>query len=101
MKVLVTGANGYIGQGVVRHLLDNHHEVVATDFSVEHVDDRANKVAGNIFDMENPYEEFGRPDVLVHLAWRDGFMHGSLNHINDLPNHYEFLMKMLKAGIKN
>ena len=74
MKVLVTGANGYIGQGVVRHLLDNHHEVVATDFSVEHVDERANKIAGNIFDMEEPFEELGCPDVLVHLAWRDGFM---------------------------
>ena len=100
MKVLVTGANGYIGQGVVRHLLDNNHEVVATDFAVDHVDARAIKVPGNIFETENPYEAFGCPDVLVHLAWRDGFMHGSLNHINDLPNHYDFLMKMLHAGIK-
>lgn len=100
MKVLVTGANGYVGQGTVRHLLDNGCEVIATDFALDHVDSRATKIAGNIFSMENPYEELGCPDVIVHLAWRDGFMHGSLNHINDLPNHYAFLMKMMEAGIK-
>ena len=31
MKVLVTGANGYLGQGVVKELLDKGHEVVAVD----------------------------------------------------------------------
>ena len=100
MKILVTGANGYVGQGVVRHLLDKHCEVVATDFSLDHVDARATKIAGNIFEMENPYEVFEKPDIVIHLAWRDGFMHGSINHINDLPNHYAFLIKLLNAGIK-
>lgn len=100
MKILVTGANGYVGQGVVRHLLDKHCEVVATDFSLDHVDARATRIAGNIFEMENPYEVFEKPDIVIHLAWRDGFMHGSINHINDLPNHYAFLIKLLNAGIK-
>lgn len=27
MKILVTGANGYLGQGVVKALLDNGHSV--------------------------------------------------------------------------
>lgn len=99
MKVLVTGANGYVGQGVVRHLLDNGYEVIATDFALNHVDSRATKIAGNIFEMENPYEELQAPDVVIHLAWRDGFMHSSLNHINDLPKHYAFLTKMLDLGV--
>ena len=29
MKILVTGANGYLGQGIVKELLDNGHNVVA------------------------------------------------------------------------
>nr|MCR5639685.1 NAD-dependent epimerase/dehydratase family protein [Lachnospiraceae bacterium] len=29
MKILVTGANGYLGQGIVKHILDHGHEVVA------------------------------------------------------------------------
>lgn len=38
MKILVTGANGYLGQGVVKALLDNGHNVVATDFKTTYVD---------------------------------------------------------------
>ena len=91
MKVLVTGANGYIGQGVVSNLLNRGHEVIATDFSLNHVDKRANLVISNIFDTTNPYITFDKPDTLLHLAWRDGFKHSSLNHFLDLPKHYEFI----------
>lgn len=41
MKILVTGANGYIGQGVVKAILDSGNEVIATDFSTQYVDERA------------------------------------------------------------
>lgn len=75
MKILVTGANGYLGQGVVKALLDNGHNVVATDFKTTYVDDRAEKVDGDLFSVEEPYIYFGKPDVLLHLAWRDGFVH--------------------------
>lgn len=44
MKILVTGANGYLGQGVVKALLDNGHSVVAADFKTNYVDDRAEKM---------------------------------------------------------
>ena len=40
MKILVTGANGYLGQGVVKALLDNGHSVVAADFKTNYVDAR-------------------------------------------------------------
>lgn len=100
MKILVTGANGYLGQGIVKAILDRGHEVVATDFSVQNVDDRAVKKACNLFEIEDPYIFFQQPDVLLHLAWRDGFVHYSDAHIMDLPKHYEFLQKMAKSDIK-
>ena len=31
MKILVTGANGFLGRGVVKQLLDDGMEVIATD----------------------------------------------------------------------
>ena len=99
MKILVTGANGYLGQGIVKKLIEDGNEVVAADFSTEHVDERAVRVDCNMFSVDDPYEYFGKPDVLLHLAWRDGFVHYSLNHINDLPDHYSFLQKMVDAGI--
>lgn len=100
MKVLVTGANGYLGQGVVKELLDKHIEVIATDVKINNIDNRAKKIEANLFEIESPYEYFEKPDVVLHMAWRDGFIHYSPSHINDLPKHYEFIKKMLESGLK-
>lgn len=100
MRILVTGANGYLGQGIVKSILDNNHVVVAADFKNNYTDNRAEKKDCNVFELEDPYEYFGSPDVVLHLAWRDGFVHYSDAHINDLPQHYIFLKKLANAGIK-
>lgn len=100
MKILVTGANGYLGKGVVKSLLDDGVEVIATDFKDDHIDKRAKIVRGDLFSVEDPYTYFGEPDAVLHMAWRDGFVHKSVNHINDLPKHYEFLHKMIECGVK-
>lgn len=100
MKILVTGANGYLGQGIVKQLLDNGAEVVATDFSVENVDNRAIKKACNLFEIDDPYTYFERPDVLLHLAWRDGFVHYSNAHFQDLPKHFMFIEQMAVSEIE-
>ena len=100
MKIVVTGANGYLGQGIVNELLNRGHFVIATDFKTPNVDDRAKKIECNLFEEESPYQLFDEPDVLLHLAWRDGFVHNSNAHIDDLPKHFAFLKKMAESGIK-
>lgn len=100
MKILVTGANGYLGQGIVKTLINKGNEVIATDFKLTNVDERAKKIEGNLFDIENPYQYYNKPDVVLHMAWRDGFIHYSDNHIIDLPKHYEFIKKLLDGGLK-
>ena len=100
LKILVTGANGYLGQGIVRSILNNGHCVVATDFNTQFVDERAERIACNLFEVDNPYSFFGEPDVLLHLAWRDGFVHYSSAHIEDLHKHYAFIKKMVDGGIQ-
>ena len=67
MKILVTGANGYIGQGVVKTILDSGNEVIATDFSTQYVDERAKRIDCNVFDIDNPYEYFENPDRVKKL----------------------------------
>ena len=101
MKILVTGANGYLGQGIVKAILERGNQVMAVDFKVDHVDERAEKIPCNLFEIENPYNHFGKPDVLLHLAWRDGFVHYSNAHIDDLPKHYAFIKAFADEGCKH
>ena len=54
MKILVTGANGYLGQGIVKHILDCGNEVVAADFKVDHIDERATRIPCDLFSIEDP-----------------------------------------------
>lgn len=100
MKVLVTGAGGYIGRHVVKELLDMGHEVIASDLKIDGIDSRAVFSSEPIFSGEKDiYERLGKPDVCIHLAWRDGFKHNSSAHMGDLSNHVMFLKNMMEAGL--
>lgn len=100
MKILVTGANGYLGRGVVAQLHAMGHTVIAADFKTDQVCDGVDKRPCDLFRIADPYAYFGEPEILLHMAWRDGFVHNSDAHMEDLPKHYLFLQRMMSAGIR-
>ena len=101
MRVLITGANGYIGKHVVKEFLNNGDEVLVSDFSFKGIDERAIRMEEPIFTGDKEiFEKVGKPDVLVHLAWRDGFVHNSNAHMEDLSSHVVFLQNMIDGGLK-
>lgn len=100
-KVLVTGANGYIGRHVVKKLLDMGAEVIAVDFLTDEIDSRAIKMNENIFSgRDDLFETLGKPDACLHMAWKDGFVHNSDAHMEYLSQHYQFIKNMTDQGLK-
>jgi nucleoside-diphosphate-sugar epimerase len=100
-KVLVTGAAGYIGLHVVEALVEMGAEVVAL-----HRDQRPLYLP-----VEQIREDFTKldaaalgkgaaPDVIVHLAWRNGFQHNATSHVDDLPQHARFVREAMAAGTR-
>lgn len=104
MKVAVTGASGFIGRHVLTALLQHEAEIVA-------VTRDATRLAGlsegvNIVEMDiaspaaDCFEQIGRPDVLIHLAWDGLPNYRSLHHFEtELPRQYRFLKSMIDAGL--
>ena len=102
MKIAITGANGYIGRHVVNAALAAGHEVYAIDFNFKNVPNEAKRIELNIFDHQKDiYKEMNEPDVLIHLAWRDGFIHNSEQHMKNLSDHITFVRNFVKHGGKN
>lgn len=101
-KILVTGANGYIGRHVIEELLNKGHTVYACDIKIDGFDHRVNKKCISIFnDDKDIYKNLGSPDVCIHLAWKGGLMLNSDTNIEDLFNHYVFIRNMISGGLKH
>ncbi|MFP5042849.1 NAD-dependent epimerase/dehydratase family protein [Parasediminibacterium sp. JCM 36343] len=110
MRLLVTGATGFIGGYVVHALLKTGHRVIATSSSQEKAEkqDWFSKVTYIALDLKtidnsiDYYSFFEKPDCIIHLAWEGLPNYKSLFHFEEnLPRHYVFLKNLVVNGAKD
>lgn len=107
MKILVTGATGFIGNHVVAELLKNNYHVIATSS----IEEKAKAfpwfkdVEYEVFNLSkfksrvDYYTFFHKPDAIIHLAWQGLPNYNSLFHIEqNLLKHYFFLKNLVSNG---
>ena len=108
MKILVTGATGFIGNYVVKELLKNNCQVIATSLSEEKAKAASwfSQVKYIPFDLKNFDNSinynlfFGQPDAVIHLAWEGLPNYKEAFHIQEnLPRHLAFLTNLINNGL--
>jgi dTDP-6-deoxy-L-talose 4-dehydrogenase (NAD+) len=109
-RILVTGATGFIGNYVVKELLKNNCEVIASARSMDkaYQFDWFSQVQFIAFDFKgfdnniHYYDYFNRPDALVHLAWEGLPNYTKPFHLDEnLPVHIAFLKNLVLGGLKD
>lgn len=105
MKIIVTGATGFVGKHFVQELLDRCHEVVAVSRSRQRFEkcDWRGEVRFISADLhqaiENPRSLLGDADVVAHFAWPGLPNFKSMFHVEEnLPAAYQFLKSLVDAG---
>ncbi len=109
MKILITGATGFIGSHLIFELLKNKsNQIIATSKNTNKAKkfEWFSKVKFIEFDFnnykdENLYSLFQKPDQIIHLAWNNLSDVKNPKHLNEtLLNHYKFIESMVAAGLK-
>jgi len=108
MKILVTGATGFVGQHVINELLKYDHQIIAAvrnKDSVTHLPDTIKIIElylDNLESNKNYFSETGNPDLLLHLAWQGLPNYKESFHLEkNLPSHSAFLKNMAENGLQN
>lgn len=107
MKILVTGATGFIGNHVINTLLADGHAVIASSRSLGKAKQqpwysRVKYLPLNISGEEaNVFERSDQPDLLIHLAWQKLDSYRDPAHFETIVHeHYHFIRNLVLAGLQ-
>ncbi len=108
MKVLITGATGFVGQHVINELLKYDHQIIVAVRNKDLITllPEAIKIIeldlDNLESNKNYFSHLGKPDLLIHLAWQGLPNYKEKFHLEkNLPSHSAFLKNILVNGLQN
>ncbi len=109
IKVLVTGATGFLGYHIISKLLDYDVDIIATSNEPIHIAsknnwfDKVKYVSCDLNSIKNTvYSDFGLPDLLIHLAWQGLPNYNEDYHIEiNQRISLDFISSMVNSGLRN
>lgn len=108
MKILVTGATGFIGNYLTEELLKLGHEVIATGIELKSKLkykwlDRVTYVRCDLNQaIADPCKYFHAPDMLIHLYWEGLPNYKAQYHFEkNLFNSYFLIKNLIIGGLRN
>jgi len=106
MRILVTGATGFIGQHLIPQLLQNGHEIIATSRTKKSAVimpwyKRVSFIQHDLQSQPNTFvDACEQIDAVIHLAWQGLPNYQSCFHFEDnLPTSYQFIKALVESGI--
>ena len=101
--IMVTGAAGYLGRHVINALRTSKSfsRIIAVDLVDKQNTEGIDFLCGDLLRDKKFQSSLPVPDVLLHLAWRDGFVHNATSHLEDLNCHFSFIKKMMGNGVSH
>lgn len=109
MRILVTGATGFIGESLISKLIKEGHEIIATSRDEENAKTKSwyHSVKFVPFIIGESHSDdylafFHTPDMVIHTAWDKLHDYKGLHHIEETVfKHYHFIKQLIVSGIDN
>jgi nucleoside-diphosphate-sugar epimerase len=101
MKVLITGANGFLGSNTVRHLLNANYEILALSKNSNNISDIIHRIdfikcnSENYFLHESKILDFC-PNIVINFAWDGGNNYQDINSFNQFYKNIPLSLSLLE-----